>query len=99
MKVLESRSKKLMEFESKALRFLCIWDEREFAYGCIRKFELIYHLSDDTVEVLEIPEENSGRDPFKLLLHKTRLPKDWKDLPSKAVFSPKQFLYLIYYGS
>lgn len=33
------------------------------------------------VEVCELHGNNDGRDPFKLLLHKTRLPKNYKDMP------------------
>jgi len=73
--------KKYMEFEKKALRFMCVWDDRHSEYGSLRKYELLYHLADDCVEVMEVQEPNSGRDPFKLLLHKIRLPKNWKDLP------------------
>jgi hypothetical protein len=70
-----------MEYGQRVLRFKCVWDDRHSEYGTLRKYDLFYHLSDDTVEVCELHEQNNGRDPFKLLLHKTRLPKSWKDLP------------------
>lgn len=81
-----------MEFEKKALRFKCVWDDREHEEDELRKYELLYHLSDDCVEVKEIHEKNCGRDPFTLLLHKTRLPKNWKDLPRRKL------LYFVYIG-
>ncbi|ODN06377.1 EF-hand domain-containing protein 1 [Orchesella cincta] len=79
--VLCDSRKKYMEYGGKVLRFHCVWDEREVLYGSLRKFDLLYHLQDDMVEVVELQEPNCGRDPFRLLLHKTRLPKNWKDLP------------------
>lgn len=35
-----------------------------------------YYLADDTVEVLEVLQQNSGRMPFPQLLKRQRLPKD-----------------------
>lgn len=39
------------------------------------KYEILYFLSDDTVSVKEIHEKNDGRDPYPVLLRKTKLPK------------------------
>lgn len=36
---------------------------------------LNYYLEDDTVEVLEVHESNSGRDAFPVFLRRARLPK------------------------
>ncbi|CAG7722699.1 unnamed protein product [Allacma fusca] len=71
---------KFLQYGNKALKFCCVWDDREASYGRLRKMELTYYLSDDMVEVRELLEPNCGHDP--LLLHKTKLPKDWKDLPT-----------------
>ena len=38
------------------------------------KFVLHYYTEDDTVEVLETLERNSGRDPFPKLLSRSKLP-------------------------
>lgn len=75
--------KKYMEFGQQVLRFKCVWDDRHTEYGTLRKYDLFYHLADDCIEVCELAENLDGRDPFKLLLHKIRLPKDWKDMPCK----------------
>ena len=80
--VLSNPIKKLMEFNNKALGFKCVWDDRHDENDELRKYELFYYLQDDCVEVKEIHGVKSGRDPFTLLLRKTRLPKNWKDLPS-----------------
>lgn len=42
------------------LRFWCIWDDRQSMYGDRRPYVLHYFLEDDTVEILEINENNSG---------------------------------------
>ena len=81
--VCQERRKKYLEYGKQALKFCCVWDDRESAFGGMRKLELAYYLADETVEVREWLEPNCGRDPFNLLLHKTKLPKDWKDLPCK----------------
>jgi len=39
------------------------------------KFEILFNLCDDTVVVKNVQGENSGRDPYPLLLRKTKLPK------------------------
>jgi len=39
------------------------------------------------VEVLEA-DTMEGRDPYKLFLRRTRLPKNWKDVPGKGMGLP-----------
>jgi len=34
-----------------------------------------FFLADDTVEVKEVKQQNSGKDPFPLLLRRSKLPK------------------------
>ena len=57
------------------LRFWCVWDDRQTMYGDRRPYVLHYFLEDDTVEILELNENNSGRDPFPVFLRRTLLPK------------------------
>eukprot|EP00557_Chaetoceros_sp_GSL56_P008992 CAMPEP_0176489832 /NCGR_PEP_ID=MMETSP0200_2-20121128/7522_1 /TAXON_ID=947934 /ORGANISM="Chaetoceros sp., Strain GSL56" /LENGTH=657 /DNA_ID=CAMNT_0017887047 /DNA_START=230 /DNA_END=2200 /DNA_ORIENTATION=+ len=71
----------------KALCFHAIWDDRGRLYGDVHFFRLVYHLADDTMEVLTIHKKNDGRYPFPKLLTRTKLPKpgggseyySWKD--------------------
>lgn len=76
----ESRSRKpdsrrqFMEFDGKVLRFSCFWDDTKKLYGEKRKFILHYFLASDTIEVREVLQPNSGRDPFPLLLKRSVLP-------------------------
>lgn len=64
----------------KVLRFYCVWDDREQLYGDYRPYILHMYLEDDTVEVLEVHEPNSGRDPFPMFLRRSRLPKKMRRL-------------------
>ena len=57
------------------LRFYCVWDDRQALYGDRRPYRLHYFLEDDTVEILELHENNDGRDPFPVFLRRGPLPK------------------------
>lgn len=59
------------------LRFFCVWDDRRSLYGDRRPYRLHYFLEDQTVEVLETNEKNSGRDSFPVFLRRGPLPKAW----------------------
>ncbi|KAL0036647.1 hypothetical protein WJX79_003886 [Trebouxia sp. C0005] len=72
--------KKLQQFmhnARKVLRFYCVWDDRQALYGDRRPYRLHYFLEDDTVEILELHENNDGRDPFPVFLRRGPLPKDF----------------------
>lgn len=66
--------RQFMEFDQKVLRFSCFWDDTKKLYGEKRKFILNYFLANDTVEVREVLQPNSGRDPFPMLLRRQVLP-------------------------
>jgi len=51
-----------------------VWDDRKSLYGDRRPYVLHYFLADDTVEILEVNEPNSGRDPFPVMLKRGPLP-------------------------
>lgn len=61
--------------DRKVLRFFATWDDTGSLFGDRRAFIVHYYRSDDTVEILEVAQRNSGRDAFPLLLHRMRLPK------------------------
>ena len=66
--------KQFLENDRKVLSFDIIWydalyDKEE------KKYKLNYYLSDNQVEVCEIKENNSGKDPYPRLLRKSKLPK------------------------
>lgn len=60
---------------AQVLRFYCVWDDRQALYGDRRPYRLHYFLEDDTVEILELHENNDGRDPFPVFLRRGPLPK------------------------
>lgn len=67
-----------MEHDRNVLRFFATSEEPGLGGGetrSSRAFILHYYLADDTVEVLEVLQRNSGRDPFPKLLRRQRLPK------------------------
>lgn len=67
--------RQFLENNKKVLRFWCVWDERTSMYGDRRPYVLHYFLEDDSVEILEVNENNSGRDPFPIFLKRGPLPK------------------------
>jgi len=61
--------------EGKVLRFEAIWDDTNRLYGDVLPFTLLYYLADDTLEVLQVKENNNGRAPFPKLLKRSKLPR------------------------
>nr|CAI5819354.1 unnamed protein product [Callosobruchus analis] len=78
----EDKLRRFLEYDGKVLKFQAVWDDRENEYGELMKFEIMYFLSDDTVMVKVVHGENSGRDPYPVLLRKTKLPKRYTDTPA-----------------
>lgn len=64
--------------DRKVLRFFGLWDDSLAPFGETRPVIIHYYLVDDTVEIREVHEPNSGRDPFPVLMRRTRLPKKSK---------------------
>ena len=65
----------LQRNDGKVLRFWAMWDERGALYGDRRPYVVHYYLADDTMEVLEVHEMNSGRDPFPVFIARAPMPK------------------------
>ncbi|XP_030765357.1 EF-hand domain-containing protein 1-like [Sitophilus oryzae] len=77
----DDKLRRFLEYDGKILRFKAAWDDRENELGDLMKFEILYFLADDTVCVKNVQQENSGRDPYPLLLRKIKLPKIYTDTP------------------
>ena len=60
-------AKQFLENDRKVLRY--------YATNEGLKYIIHYYLSDDTVEILEVNYNNSGRDPFPLFLRRSKLPR------------------------
>ena len=66
--------KKYIDNDRKVLSFKIVWYDSTLEGGH-NFYTLNYFLADDSVEVKEIRNQNSGRDPFPLLLNRQKLPK------------------------
>ena len=62
------------------LRFYCCWEDTEpsplTGRGQKLPFELHYYVADDSIEIVEVRRDNTGRDPFPLLLSRRQLPQE-----------------------
>merc|ERR1719183_1931992 len=65
---------KFLQWDTKVLRFFCVWDDRQSMYGDQRKFVLRYYLADDTMDMVEEHVANSGRKTGNFL-RRGRVPK------------------------
>lgn len=65
---------KYLNNDRKVLSFNALWEDNTLEGG-VNLFTVNYFLADDNVEVKEVRKQNSGRDPFPLLLRKQKLPK------------------------
>eukprot|EP00055_Hartaetosiga_balthica_P012261 m.58902 g.58902 ORF g.58902 m.58902 type:complete len:539 (+) comp7888_c0_seq1:33-1649(+) len=73
--------KQFIDLDRKVLRFYVVWDDRASLFGELRRFTLLYFLVDDTIEIREQNEANSGRDNFPLLLRRQRVPLNPNSTP------------------
>ena len=65
-----------LENDGRVLRFSCLWDDTAELYGDERYMTLCYFLADDTIEITERLDANSGRDPVKQFMKRGLLPKN-----------------------
>ncbi|OWZ21009.1 hypothetical protein PHMEG_0004502 [Phytophthora megakarya] len=68
--------RRFLAHDREVLRFFAIWDDTEKLYGIRHRYTLHFFLADNTIEILESYERNSGCDPFPKLLNRTKLSKD-----------------------
>ena len=66
--------KQFLENDRKVLNFELSWFDDKYDKE-EKRYKMNYYLADGKIEVLEIKVNNSGKDPFPLLLHKMKLPK------------------------
>lgn len=67
--------KQYLDNDRKVLSFKIVWHDKTLEGG-FSYFTFNYFLADSSVEVKEIRYQNSGRDPFPLLLKRQKLPKE-----------------------
>ena len=75
-------AKQFLENDRKVLRYYAKFEGL--------KYIIHYYLSDDTVEIREVNYNNSGRDPFPLLLSRNKLPKKFF-IPQPGEDGPTDF--------
>ncbi|KAJ8734012.1 hypothetical protein PYW07_014563 [Mythimna separata] len=80
-RVQDDRLLRFLQYDGKVLSFDVVWDDRDSAFGELKDYKLLYFLQDDTIAIKEIHDGKGGKDPFPLLLKKTKLPKKWKEKP------------------
>lgn len=66
---------KFLKNDRKVLRFGGYWDDTNSESGDIRQLEVLYHLSDNTIEVKEKLTDNCGRDSNGMFLKRMKIPK------------------------
>ncbi|KAF4099887.1 EF-hand domain-containing protein 1 [Onychostoma macrolepis] len=69
---------RFLALDRQVLRFYALWDDTDSLYGEKRPVTLHYYLVDDSVDICEHHEANSGRDPFPVLLSRQKIPKHIK---------------------
>lgn len=69
------QTQQFLKNDGKVLRFYATWHDEKL-YGEKRPYILHFFLADDTVEVLEISQPNSGHGSFPALLKRSKLPID-----------------------
>ena len=60
------------------LRFFALWEHSDSVHKETRPVTIHYYLGDNSVEIRETHEQNSGRDPYPVLLRRQKVPKDVK---------------------
>ncbi|KAJ8410253.1 hypothetical protein AAFF_G00202340 [Aldrovandia affinis] len=70
--------KQFLTLDRKVLRFFAMWEHADCLYRETRPVTIQYYLGDDSVEIRETHEHNSGRDPYPVLLRRQRVPKEIK---------------------
>ena len=71
-----AKSKKYLANDGKVLRFNGIWRDNSFG-GTIRKYVILYFLSDDTIQVLEYDQNDKKGEKLIALLKRQKLPKKY----------------------
>lgn len=63
-----------LEYDRMVLKFQGYWDDRS-EFGDVRKLEICYYLSDDTIDIKEHFPRNSGREGPATFLKRCKLPR------------------------
>lgn len=90
------KNDKLEQFlknDGKVLRFYSFWNDHT-RYGA-RQYQVIhFFLCDDTVEILDQYQRNSGRDPFPVLLKRGQLNKNFQTKAVPSMLEPDPIMVM-----
>ncbi|EZA47764.1 EF-hand domain-containing protein [Ooceraea biroi] len=73
--IIDDPRRRFLQYDGMVLSFDATWNGD--------RYRVMYFPTDDTVAIGEIHERNDGKDPVPMLLRRTRVPKDWKNLPAR----------------
>ena len=61
--------------DRRVLSFEVMWDDTSYDGG-LKFYKMNYYLSDDTIEVQELRQVNTGNETFPMMLRRMKVPKD-----------------------
>ncbi|KAG9328001.1 hypothetical protein JZ751_016976, partial [Albula glossodonta] len=70
--------RQFLTMDRKVLRFYALWEHADTIHTETRPVVVQFYLADDSLEIRETHEHNSGRDPYPVLLHRQKVPKTIK---------------------
>ncbi|KAG9347213.1 hypothetical protein JZ751_004780 [Albula glossodonta] len=65
--------RQFLTMDRKVLRFYALWEHADTIHTETRPVVVQFYLADDSLEIRETHEHNSGRDPYPVLLHRQKL--------------------------
>ncbi|XP_068158966.1 EF-hand domain-containing family member C2 [Drosophila tropicalis] len=83
-----------LKYDRQILKFYAYWDDRT-EFGDVRKLEVSYYLSDDTIEIKEAHVRNSGRDGPSLFLKRGRLMREFEGMNLPGQNTPVTLLNVL----
>uniref|UniRef100_A0A1A9ZYI2 EF-hand domain-containing family member C2 n=1 Tax=Glossina pallidipes TaxID=7398 RepID=A0A1A9ZYI2_GLOPL len=83
-----------LEFDRVVLKFSAYWDDRT-EFGDVRRLEVCYYLSDDTIDIKEIFPRNSGREGPSTFLKRSKLPREFSGIPLPGEQTPQSLLNVL----
>lgn len=72
-----SGRKDFLTYGKRVLRLYCEWTDSTM-FGDKNFYILHYFMADGSIEILERPQPNSGRDPFPKLMNRQKVHKTWR---------------------
>ena len=76
--------KRFVEFNGLILKFSCYWDDQKSENGDINDYTILFYLEDNSMQIVEVRQPNSGKFYFSTLFKRNKLMKDWDKQYFKA---------------